>query len=68
MTFFYLDPYILLIFNLSCKNGLLAQSEHVKQWLLNTPGSAASHRAGLEPGFPAREAGPLTRNAKGYSF
>ncbi len=35
MTFFYLDPYILLIFNLSCENGLLAQSEHVKQWLLN---------------------------------
>ncbi len=32
------------------------------------PGSAASHRAGLEPGFPAREAGALTRNAKGYSF
>ncbi len=31
----------------------------------NTPGSAPSHRAGLEPGFPAREAGALTRNAKG---
>ncbi len=68
MTFFYLDPYILLIFNLSRWNGLLAQSEHVKQWLLNPPGSAPSHRAGLEPGFPAREAGALTRNAKGYSF
>ncbi len=37
MTFFYLDPYILLIFNLSCLYGLLAQSEHVKQWLLNPP-------------------------------
>ncbi len=24
-------------------------------------------RAGLEPGIPAREAGALTRNAKGYS-
>ncbi len=35
MTFFYLDPYILLIFNVSCYNGLLAQSEHVKQRLLN---------------------------------
>ncbi len=65
MTFFYLDPYILLIFNLSCYNGLLAQSEHVKQWLFN---DAPSHRAGLEPGFLAREAGALPRNAKGYSF
>ncbi len=25
-------------------------------------------RAGLEPGIPAREAGVLTRNAKGYSL
>ncbi len=32
------------------------------------PGSASSHRTGLEPGFPAREAGDLTRNAKGYSL
>ncbi len=31
------------------------------------PGSAPSHRAGLEPGFPACEARALTRNAKGYS-
>ncbi len=34
----------------------------------NRPGSAPSHRAGLEPGFPAREAGALTRNAKDYSL
>ncbi len=129
MIFFYLDPYILLIFNLSCKNGLLAQSEHVKQWLLNEttilsiinakfffffffflryksilffmlvyvlkkkrehatydirdsyykpvapalcwcnpPGSAPSHRTGLEPGFLVRDVGALTRNAKGYSL
>ncbi len=27
--------------------------------------SALSHRAGLEPGFPVRDAGALTRNAKG---
>ncbi len=26
------------------------------------PGSAPSHRAGLEPGFPARDAGALTRD------
>ncbi len=32
------------------------------------PGSAPSHRPGLEPGFPAREAGALTKNAKGYSL
>ncbi len=32
----------------------------------NPPGSAPSHRAGLEPGFPVRDAGTLTRNAKGY--
>ncbi len=37
MTFFYLDPYILLIFNLSCQNGLLAQSEHVKNNDCPTP-------------------------------
>ncbi len=43
MTFFYLDPYILLIFNLSCWNGLLAQSEHVKQWLLNPPPGPHHH-------------------------
>ncbi len=30
--------------------------------------SAPSHRAGLEPGFPVRDAGALTRNAKGYSL
>ncbi len=34
----------------------------------NPPGSAPSHRAGLEPGFPVRDAGALTRNAKGYSL
>ncbi len=34
----------------------------------NPPGSAPSHRAGLEPGFQAREAGALTRNAKVYSL
>ncbi len=33
----------------------------------NPLGSAPSHRAGLEPGFPTREAGALTRNAKGHS-
>ncbi len=27
-----------------------------------------SLRAGREPGIPAREAGALTRNAKGYSL
>ncbi len=26
------------------------------------------HQVGLEPGFPVREAGALTRNAKGYSL
>ncbi len=31
----------------------------------NPPGSAPSHRTGLKPGFPAQEAGALTRNAKG---
>ncbi len=31
-------------------------------------GSAPAHRAGREPGTPAREAGALTRNAKGYSL
>ncbi len=31
-------------------------------------GSAPAHRAGREPGTPAREAGTLTRNAKGYSL
>ncbi len=36
-------------------------------WCNPPPGSAPSHRAGLEPGFPAREAGALTRNAKGQS-
>ncbi len=34
----------------------------------NPPGSAPSHRAGLEPGFPAREVGALTTNAKGYNL
>ncbi len=34
----------------------------------NPPASAPSHRAGLEPGFPARDAGSLTRNAKVYSL
>ncbi len=32
------------------------------------PGSAPSHQTGLEPGFPVRDAGALTRNAKGYSL
>ncbi len=32
------------------------------------PGSAPTHQAGLEPGFPARDAGAVTRNAKGYSL
>ncbi len=30
--------------------------------------NSVSFRAGLEPGIPAREAGALTRNAKGYSL
>ncbi len=34
----------------------------------NDPMSTPSHPAGLEHGFPAREAGALTRNAKGYSL
>ncbi len=29
---------------------------------------APSHRTGLEPGLPVREAGALTRNAKGYNL
>ncbi len=29
---------------------------------------APSYRASLEPGFPVRDAGALTRNAKGYSL
>ncbi len=32
------------------------------------PGSAPSHQTGFEPGFPVRDAGALTRNAKGYSL
>ncbi len=32
--------------------------------LCNTPGSAPSHRAGLEPGIPAQEAGALPRRLK----
>ncbi len=32
------------------------------------PGPHHHNRAGLEPGFPAWEAGALTRNAKGYSL
>ncbi len=43
MTFFYLDPYILLIFNLSCQNGLLAQSEHVKNNDCPTPPGPQHH-------------------------
>ncbi len=39
---------------------------------INSPGSTPSNsfllRVGLEPGIPAREAGALTRNAKGYSL
>ncbi len=30
--------------------------------------STPTHRAGREPGTPAREAGALTRNSKGYSL
>ncbi len=33
-----------------------------------TPPSLHHHAEGLEPGFPVREAGALTRNAKGYSL
>ncbi len=32
--------------------------------MCNPPGSAPSHRAGLEPGMPAREAGALPRRLK----
>ncbi len=32
----------------------------------NNPGSAPSHRAGLEPGVSSAGCGALTRNAKGY--
>ncbi len=32
--------------------------------MCNPPGSAPSHRAGLKPGMPAREAGALPRRLK----
>ncbi len=74
MTFFLPRPIHLVNIQFILLNGLLAQSEHVKQWLLNEttilstlPWSAPSHRAGREPGFPVREARALTRNAKDYS-
>ncbi len=44
-----------------------------EKYICNTPSQGPHHhnsfllRAGLEPGIPAREAGALTRNAKGYS-
>ncbi len=39
-------------------------------WICNSPGSTLPQLvgAGLEPGIPVREAGALTRNAKGYSL
>ncbi len=39
-------------------------------FICNSPRSTLPQlvRAGLEPGIPAREAGALTRNAKGYSL
>ncbi len=38
--------------------------------MCNSPGSTLPQLvgAGLEPGIPVREAGALTRNAKGYSL
>ncbi len=33
-------------------------------YICNPPGSAPSHRAGLEPGMPAWEAGALPRRLK----
>ncbi len=39
-------------------------------YICNSPGSTLPQLvgAGLEPGIPAREAGALTSNAKGYSL
>ncbi len=36
--------------------------------IVTPPGSTPSHRAGLEPGTPAQEAGRSTKEAKGYSL
>ncbi len=40
---------------------------HQPVLIVTPPLSAPSHRTGLEPGIPAREAGRSKRNAKGYS-
>ncbi len=37
-------------------------------WLLSTLSIMSTNRASLESGFPVRDAGALTRNAKGYSL
>ncbi len=48
---------------------------YIKLYKYVTPPDTGPHRpnlflcrAGLEPGIPAREAGALTSNAKGYSL